>query len=282
MFCDLEDIQFHYKVHGEGLPIIMVHGFSMDYRLMEGCMESVFEENSGYQRIYLDLPGMGQTKGEEWLTGTDDMLDAVLRFIDHVIPGQPFLIAGESYGGYLARGVLKKRTERVKELLTICSPIYAEHEKRQLPEHTVIKRDDALISSLTEEEAREFSSFAVVEDEYVLNRTRKEIFPGALIADYVFLEKIKQNYAFTFSLDMEKPYEHPTLFFAGRQDAVVGFKDHWRLMDQFPRAAFAVLDRAGHNLQIEQSVVFHALVVEWLNRVEENLSQKKELHEKNI
>ncbi len=276
MFCDLGDIQVHYEVHGKGKPIIMIHGFSPDYRLMEGCMEPVFKDRSGFQRIYLDLPGMGRTKGEYWLTGTDDMLDVVLRFIEKVIPGQSFLLAGESYGGYLARGVMTKMGDRVEGLLTICSPIYAEHEKRELPEHTVIKTDEQLIASLPLEEAREFASIAVVQDEYVLKRTREEIIPGVMLADPVFLEKIKQNYAFTFSIDLQKPFEKPVLFFTGRQDAVVGFKDHWAIMDQFPRASFAVLDRAGHNLQIEQPAVFNALVADWLDRSEEALNIKKE------
>jgi hypothetical protein len=36
-----------------------------------------------------------------------------------------------------------------------------------------------------------------------------------------------------------------------------------------------VLDRAGHNLQIEQSRLFTALVHEWLDRVEEELRREK-------
>jgi pimeloyl-ACP methyl ester carboxylesterase len=37
----------------------------------------------------------------------------------------------------------------------------------------------------------------------------------------------------------------------------------------YPRGSYVVLDRAGHNLQIEQPIVFNALVNEWLDRVEE-------------
>jgi hypothetical protein len=33
---------------------------------------------------------------------------------------------------------------------------------------------------------------------------------------------------------------------------------------------FAVLDKAGHDLQIEQEKLFNALVNEWLDRVEES------------
>jgi hypothetical protein len=41
------------------------------------------------------------------------------------------------------------------------------------------------------------------------------------------------------------------------------------LLDNYPRASFAVLDRAGHALAVEQKPLFRALVNEWLDRVEE-------------
>ena len=46
-------------------------------------------------------------------------------------------------------------------------------------------------------------------------------------------------------------------------------------MEKYPRATFAVLDLAGHILQIEQESLFNALVNEWLDRVEYYISNKK-------
>lgn len=37
MFCDLGDIQIHYERYGKGKPVVMIHGFTPDYRLMEGA-----------------------------------------------------------------------------------------------------------------------------------------------------------------------------------------------------------------------------------------------------
>ncbi len=53
----------------------------------------------------------------------------------------------------------------------------------------------------------------------------------------------------------------------GRQDNVVGYKDTLTLLDSYPRATFAVLDRAAHNPQIEQIQLVHALFSEWLERI---------------
>ena len=115
MVYTVKDVPIYYEIHGSGTPVVMIHGWSVDHRLMKGCMEPIFAAlETPWQRVYFDLPGMGKTKGPDWITGTDQMLAAVLEFIDGILPApQHFLVAGESYGGYLARGVLKAREPRV-------------------------------------------------------------------------------------------------------------------------------------------------------------------------
>ena len=39
-------------------------------------------------------------------------------------------------------------------------------------------------------------------------------------------------------------------------------------MEDYPRATLAVLDSAGHNLQIKQAQVSTALVLKWLDQVQ--------------
>jgi pimeloyl-ACP methyl ester carboxylesterase len=44
-----------------------------------------------------------------------------------------------------------------------------------------------------------------------------------------------------------------------------------KLLPSYPRATLAVLDRAGHALGMEQETLFHALINEWLDRVDEHV-----------
>jgi pimeloyl-ACP methyl ester carboxylesterase len=62
----------------------------------------------------------------------------------------------------------------------------------------------------------------------------------------------------------------PALILLGRQDAVVGYRDAWRIIENYPRATFAILDRTGHFLTVEQQALYSTLVNEWLDRVEES------------
>jgi pimeloyl-ACP methyl ester carboxylesterase len=88
-----------------------------------------------------------------------------------------------------------------------------------------------------------------------------------------FLGKIREQhekYAFSFDVDnVPEPFTGPSLIITGRQDAVVGYRDAWNIVEKYPRATFVVLDRAGHMLE-EKAGLVSVFINEWLDRVEES------------
>lgn len=272
-YCKAGQAEIYYEAIGEGIPLLMLHGFSLDHRMMSGCMEPIFTDRLGWKRIYLDLPGMGQSKEHQDISSSDEMLDAVLAFIDAIMPNQAFVIAGESYGGYIARGIIEKRKELVLGSAFICSLIIPDPEKRNVDKHHVLRMDKDFLHCLTKEELEVFSNNQVILDEYNWKRFHKEIVSGAELADQQLLQKVRMNYGFSFEID-QSDFLNPALFLLGRQDASVGYKDALELISHYPKGTFAVLDMAGHNLQIEQKEVFDALMQEWLDRVEYYLKRE--------
>jgi pimeloyl-ACP methyl ester carboxylesterase len=268
-YCKVEKANIYYEEIGSGTPILMIHGFSPDHRLMKGCMEPIFQERDGYRRIYIDLPGMGQTKDYESIQNSDEMLEAVIQFIETKLANESFLIAGESYGGYITRGVIAKMPERVMGSAFICPMIIPDKNVRTLPEHTNIQVDHEFLATLTEEEREDFKGIHVKLNEYTWKRYNEEVVAGMEIADPAFLEKISGAYGFTFNIDQEV-FPKPSVFLAGRQDHITGYKDVFDILDKYPRATFSVLDAAGHNLQIEQGELLKVHISEWLDRVNTN------------
>lgn len=273
MECQLENITVHYEVFGEGRPIIVLHGWSLDHRHEVSALEPIFKHREGWKRFYPDLPGHGRTSGKHWIANQDKILDVVLDFIDHVIPGQRFVIAGTSAGAYLARGVVYHRSASVDGLLLGVPLIVADDAKRTLPPHVTLVEDAMIMSELQPDEA-EVLDFAVVQSRKFIERVRADILPAIETADSEFLTKIRpnpKNYGFSFDVDaLPEPFTAPTLIVTGRQDSAVGYRDAWKILENYPRATFVVLDRAGHGLYVEQEDLFNALVNEWLDRVEES------------
>lgn len=99
----------------------------------------------------------------------------------------------------------------------------------------------------------------------VWERNLVEIDPGVASADQGYLEEVLGPRRRL--VDDTATTDAPVLVLAGRQDAVVGYREQWGLAQRFPHATYAVIDAAGHNLQIEQPEVFEALVRAWLVRV---------------
>lgn len=272
MFITIDGQKIYCHLVGEGKPVVLLHGLGCDHRLMAGCMEPVFQAHPGYRRVYVDLPGMGRSDAPLSRACSDRILETLSALIRKLVEG-PFLLAGESYGGYLARGLLASGfAEQVDGLLLLCPVVVPEQAVRDVPENPARQYDLRFLERLDPEEKESFCSYAVVANAKTYGRYRAEVLPGVRAGNAAFLERLERQYAFSFDVDeriRQTPYEKPVLFLTGRQDDCVGYRDLWRLLEDYPRAAFAVLDMAGHNLQIEQPELFNGLVENWLVRTEE-------------
>lgn len=269
MECKVRDLTIYYEETGSGMPCLMLHGGGLDHRHMQNDMEPLFTDRAGWRRIYPDLPGTGRTQTANWITNQDRMLDVVLEFIDAVAPGQRFAVAGASYGGYLARGVVHQREGQIDGLLLIVPVIEPDRGKRTLPKHQVLKEDEEFLAALVPDE-QWVQELAVVQSLGLLEYQRGWIIPALAKADQEFIKRLEANTAFTFDVDtLPEPFPGPSLFLAGRYDPWCGYQDAYRILENYPRATFAILDRAGHALTYEQNILFKALVNDWLDRVEE-------------
>lgn len=270
MECDLGDITVNYRLVGNGIPLLFLHGGVGDPQPWLQAIEPLFERREGWQRIYLDLPGHGQTQAPDWLTTEDQVLDILLRCIDRIIQSKRFVVAGFSWGGYLAQGIIFKRFSDIDGALLIAPGTHRKDEPN--PERMILVKDEALVSSLDDLPKEIASGALVVQNRRTIDRlqTLSQSFHSMMQDDPKFAARFKRG--FSFDIDkLPKPYDKPTLFLLGRQDHIVGYRNAWQILENFPRATFAVLDQAGHGIAlIEQIQVSQSLINDWLDRVEED------------
>jgi pimeloyl-ACP methyl ester carboxylesterase len=260
----MANIAVHYKTVGQGKPFFTISGIPSDHRIILSWLEPIFDKRPGWQRFYFDLPGTGQTPGEG-ITTIDQVLEVVCDFIDTVIPGQPFTLLGLSVGGYLARGVVYRKAALVEGLCLVV-PWLREQEEQTLPSPIALARDPEAMAQLTPDEAEKVEGLAVVQTQEIVDWYREVVVPARQGSKGILIEKT----SYSFDLDeLSEPFEKPALILMGRQDSHVGYRDGWDILELYPRATFAVLDRAGHALGVEQVGLFQTLIHEWLDRVEE-------------
>jgi pimeloyl-ACP methyl ester carboxylesterase len=250
-------IRLRYVEHGEGVPLIALHGVAVDHRDIEAAIEAVVG-GSGCRRIYPDLPGMGHSTSEG-LTSNEDVVTLLVEFIDHLASG-PVMLLGHSYGAYLARGIAARRPDAVLGLALLC-PVA--ESSGTVPERSVVRQDaDAYVDLEPAERAR-FDEYFVVRTRANATRYREYVVPGNELVDEEALERIFAGWA----LDVvSRRFSGPTLVVAGRRDSIVGYADAARLVESYPHATLAVIEDAGHALIHEQPGLLSALLGDWLGR----------------
>lgn len=272
MNYQVRDINVNVEICGQGRPIVLLHGFWIDHHSIMGAFEPIFAGRTGWQRIYFDLPGMGATPASDWIVGSDQMLEVVDEIVQQTVGDeQSFALAGFSYGGYLARGLLQRRLTQINGLCLLAPVVDHRQADPHLPQHVTLVEDPAVMALVPPPLRPQMEATMVVQETRSFARLESELAGAFAAADRPFLERLRETgYHFSFDVDqLERPFEAPALIVAGRQDSGVGYWRAAQLANHYPRATFATLDRAGHGLNLEQEGLFNHLVDDWLARVEE-------------
>lgn len=255
----------HSVTHGDGTPLLMIHGFCVDHRLLLS-LEQVFSANGNWQRVYVDLPGMGQSPAGPDIDGAESVAARISAFIKETFGTRPFAVLGNSFGGLMARRVVSDFGGQVLGLALICPVVFPHHADRTVPARAVLHRDPAVTESLDPEDAKDYSDMAVIESQGNWELFRDHALPGLRAFDRRAIGRIAARYALD-SQPESTEYLGLTLIITGRQDHVVGYRDAFELLEYYPRATISVIDGAGHNAHLDQPGLVHELLGDWLNRV---------------
>lgn len=254
---------------GNGTPLVLLHGFGVDHRILLP-LDPTFERATGWRRIYLDLPGATRTPigGVE---STADVAQAVQEEITTLLGEEPFAILGNSFGGMIARQVAHRLRSQVLGLATLAGLFVTDDSRRNVPAKTVIRTSpEALLAAGTASEG--YAEMAVIQSVDNVQAFLDYVLPGLDGADQAALERISARYDLPQEPEAvhAAPFTQPSLHITARQDQVVGYQDAWAQLEHYPRATFAVLDAAGHNVHLDQPALTAALITDWLQRIRES------------
>lgn len=106
-------VSLYYEVHGQGDPILFIHGFPLSGRMWSPLVEPL---RSSWRLIIPDLRGHGQSEAtpESSMAQYADDLVAVL---DAAAPNKPAVIVGLSMGGYIAFEFYRRHRARIRALI---------------------------------------------------------------------------------------------------------------------------------------------------------------------
>ncbi|WP_443467212.1 alpha/beta fold hydrolase [Microbacterium sp. A196] len=252
---------------GSGVPLIAVHGNGVDHRLLL-ALDECFVESGDWERIYLDLPGFGETPPIDGAGGLPELARWLVDVIGDLVGERPFALLANSMGGLLARHVVSVLPRQVIGLALIAPAVEPDASLRRLPTFEVLETDAEVMDSLTPSDREEFAGMAVRQDAESWRAFRDHALPGIRAADEAAMVRLSQRYFLEERPeDVFDRFDGPTVIITGRQDHVVGFEDQFALLAHYPRASYVVIDGAGHNVHLEQPAVSEAALRDWARDV---------------
>lgn len=250
-----------YEAVGEGMPLLAFHGAYSARGEVHGFLEPMIAARP-VRRVYIDLPGHGDSRPSSGVRRPDDVLDLVDRLLDEQAPAGKFLVLGHSFGGHFARAIAARHPDRVAGIALVCPALPGD---QRIPALAVVQ-DDHVSTALAADQRSEYEGYFVVRTAETLERFRRVVVPVMGEVDEQTLER-----AITPGPHAADPdtvvVTAPVVVISGRHDHWVGWERQQRLGDRYPRATVVLAGDAGHALPHERPGLVAALLSDWLDEV---------------
>ena len=99
-FAQTNEIQTFYEMHGEGPPLVLIHGGLVDHRMWQPQVKPFSEKN---RVIIYDIRGHGRTGGSEQRAYSVQLLTKDLRALLEQLQVSKPVVCGLSLGGIIAQ-----------------------------------------------------------------------------------------------------------------------------------------------------------------------------------
>jgi pimeloyl-ACP methyl ester carboxylesterase len=138
-----DGVQIYYEVHGDGVPVLLTHGYSSSAHMWEGQVAAFSKD---YQLITWDMRGHGRSDyPDDQAEYTEAATVADMAAILDAVGAKKAVIGGLSLGGYMSLAFHLAHPERCLALLIIdTGPGYKSDAPRDGWNATSIKRAERL------------------------------------------------------------------------------------------------------------------------------------------
>jgi branched-chain amino acid transport system permease protein len=247
---EIGPLRISYVEHGEGVPVLYVHGNTGSCRWYERVMDV-----PGTRTVALDMPNFGRSKPLEGEPDLDRYADAVAAFI-RALPIDRPVVVGHSLGGGVAISLAVRAPALVRGLILVDSaaPSGLVTPKERHPLIEMMRTNRAVLAQALR------AVVPTLSDEAFFQSLVDE---ATLMAAPAWVGNAEALGRFDYR-GRTSAFTGPTLVVWGRRDVVVTEAMARETAAAFPGAKLEMLEDVGHSVMVEDPRRFVSLITEFL------------------
>lgn len=261
MKAAINGITLAYGDRGNGLPLILIHGFPLCRKMWRPQIEALAK--TGCRVITPDLRGFGESSFLTTTTASMDIYaDDIIGLMDHLGIDKA-AVGGMSMGGYLLLNMLERYPERVAAPIFIVTKATGDDEAGRerrtalaeaCREQGSMPVADAFRNLLFAPETMRVSPELVDEVFGWMRATNPQ---GA--ADGLLAMRDRKDY-----LALLGSFGQPALVIGADQDLAIPAENSSVIAEGLPDAELCIVHGGGHMVNLEQPVAFSQAILEFL------------------
>jgi len=255
-------IELVHEERGEGMPVVLLHGFPMDHTIWRAQQAALSDR---YRIITPDLRGHGASPAPDGDYTMDLLAGDVLALLDR-LGIRRAVWAGHSMGGYVVMAALRLAPDRVAG-----AGFVATHHLADTDERRIMRRETAELALKNGSADVAFSMMGQifapsVDGTSPLAQSIYEVMvatPPPGVAGALRGMALRPD-----STETLRALRVPALVIAGAEDKIVDLSVAREMAGLIPHASLVVIEHAGHMPMVEQPDQTTEALATWLASID--------------
>ena len=249
-----------YKVAGNGLPVVLIHGFAEDGNVWHYQIDYLKQ----YFRVLVsDIPGSGLSPFNKNLSSVEDYAEAIKSILDNE-KIETCILTGHSLGGYIALAFAERYPQLLKAFGLFHSTAFADSEEKKqtrLKSIEFIKTNGAYLFIKT-------SAPNLFTNDYKINHPKKLeslIEKGKNFTSEALIQYYHAMIARPDRTAVLKSFIKPVLFIIGEQDNAVPLQSSLQQYHLPSQSHIYILKNSAHMGMWEETEKSNEILLNFLN-----------------
>ncbi|MBI2246564.1 MAG: alpha/beta hydrolase [Armatimonadetes bacterium] len=253
-------IEIAFRDEGEGLPVVLLHGFPFSSRMWNRQVAALAPS---HRMITPDFRGFGDSGGAP--SSAEQLADDLQALVEHLeLPR--FVLGGFSMGGYVAFRYLAKHADRVHAVMLLDTRAEADAPEAKQRRYTAIDRiksegADGFLNDF----AKLVLSPKTLERRPEIATQVRQLMEADRVASLIGgLQAIAER---PDSTPLLSKITQPALIVVGEDDKATPVDSARKMHEAIPGSTLVIIPEAGHVSNLEQPEQFNKALREFLAQV---------------